>query len=91
MADQMVVIQLVVPVAALGLSLLTYLALRKKASAERLSAAEERLHVEIARLRDQIKRLEADIAECHGERRALERERVLLIERLAHWRGGEAR
>ena len=76
MAQTIAVSQSLIALLALTISLLTFLAMRKKASEERISTVETRLHAEIERLKEAV-------TECRMERDACERERVLLLERLA--------
>ena len=68
-------IQVIIPVLALCISILTYVLMNGKASEELVSNTERNLREEIAVLRK-------DIAECRTERDACERERILLMERL---------
>ena len=75
MADIQALTQIAIPLIALGISVLTFLAMHKKALQERITQGEERLQAEIARLKEEL-------AACHGARDTLHRENVLLMERL---------
>ena len=79
MAQTIAVSQSLIALLALAISLLTFIALRKKASEERISTAEACLYAEISQLKEAV-------AECRMERDACERERILLLERIAQRR-----
>lgn len=76
MAEHAALIQLIIPVAALIISLLTYIlnarALRQKASNDHVASVEQQL-------RHELESCQEAIAQCHAERDALQRENIALM------------
>lgn len=79
MADASAIVHTIIPMVAIGLSLLTYIlnlrALRLKATQDSMAAVQQ----DIVRLKEELAACRLEVVQCHQDRDAMQRENIALM------------